>query len=489
MTSRRRLTRASAGVLVSLFSMCAAIGQAAPNAAPNIKVSGPITGGTQGKPFNVPEYDLAKHGYVVEEFFFEGEASAYQLAAGTQQSADGKWQVARKKESVPYKSRILVVRPADARRFNGTVIVHWQNVTAGYEVGSVAANSEYLRGYAWVGVSAQKAGIDGFPGPQAAGMKVWDPQRYGSLNHPGDDYSYDIYTQAARIVGPARAQSPSDPMGKLPVQRLVAAGASQSAARIRAYINGIHPLERTFAGYIPYIDFGRPTAFETPAAAAGGSGALGRTGAQIRTDLDVPVFVVNSETEAEGYVGVRQPDTAKYRFWEVPGSSHVSIPRALIGKNDAEYRPGLKVGDLQSPNWLAYLPVYDAAVRHMHKWLTAGTQPPKAPLIEMTAEQPPKIKRDERGNALGGIRLADFAVPSAEHRGNGTTKPGGYRLGFLYGFSREFTAEELKALYPSSAAFLTAYDRALKATVDAGYVLPEDAAAMQQAATAWAQRL
>ena len=25
-----------------------------------------------------------------------------------------------------------------------------------------------------------------------------DPQRYGSLHHPGDDYAYDIYTQAAR---------------------------------------------------------------------------------------------------------------------------------------------------------------------------------------------------------------------------------------------------------------------------------------------------
>ena len=27
-----------------------------------------------------------------------------------------------------------------------------------------------------------------------------DPKRYGSLTDPGDQYSYDIYTQAARAV-------------------------------------------------------------------------------------------------------------------------------------------------------------------------------------------------------------------------------------------------------------------------------------------------
>jgi hypothetical protein len=125
----------------------------------------------------------------------------------------------------------------------------------------------------------------------------------------------------------------------------------------------------------------------------------------------------------------------------------------------------------------------------MHVWLTAGKSPPKAPLIEMNAGPPATIKRDARGNAIGGIRLPEFAVPSAEHRGNGTTKPGGYRLGFLYGFSREFTAQELKALYPNSAAFISAYDDALKATVKAGYVLEEDAPAMRTTAVEWAKRL
>ena len=70
-----------------------------------------------------------------------------------------------------------MVRPQKQSNFNGTVILHWQNVTAGYELGSVGDN-EYLRGYAWVGVSAQAVGVDGFPGDQAAGLRQWDPSRY-----------------------------------------------------------------------------------------------------------------------------------------------------------------------------------------------------------------------------------------------------------------------------------------------------------------------
>ena len=31
-------------------------------------------------------------------------------------------------------------------------------------------------------------------------LKQWDPERYGDLVHPGDQYSYDIYSQAAQAV-------------------------------------------------------------------------------------------------------------------------------------------------------------------------------------------------------------------------------------------------------------------------------------------------
>jgi hypothetical protein len=480
-------------VAIGSTVMCALL-CAAPSALADATLEGPVQGGKRQKPFAAPEFDLAKYGYVAEEYFFSGAASAYELAPGSTQGSDGRWKVQRKPNAVPYRSRILVVRPTDPKRFNGSVIVHWQNVTAGYELGSVS-EGEYLRGYAWVGVSAQKVGVDGFPGPSAAGLRQWDPERYASLDHPGDPYSYDMFTQAARAVGPKRAAQPRDPMGGLSVKRLIAAGASQSAARLRTYINGIHPLERVFQGYLPYIDFGWVIPFEEPPpgppAAGGGVEAIrrGRTATKIRSDLDVPVLVLNSETEAEAYVSARQPDTGRFRFWEVAGTSHVSLPRALLEQPDAEVRLGIKRSDLDAPNWLSFRPVFESGVRHLHRWLAQGAPPPKAPRIAMTGDQPPKIRRDPRGNAQGGIRLPELDVPIAEHRGAGTNKPGGNRLGFLYGHARDFSPSELAALYPNSAAFLRAYERAMNKAVRAGFILHDEIPRMRASAAEWSKRL
>lgn len=433
------------------------------------EVTGPISGGTQGAPFNAPEMDVAAHGYVVEEFFLEGEAGGYAFKDGASPSVDGRWATERRGETAPFRTRILVVRPANAADFNGTVIVHWQNVTAGYELGTVT-EGEYLRGFAWVGVSAQKIGIDGFPGPEAAGLKQWDAERYGSLNHPGDGYSYDIFTQAGRAIGPDRPQSGVDPMGGLPVEHLVAAGASQSAGRLRTYINGVHPLENVFDAYIPYIDFGSAIPFDRD---FGEQRRGGRQSTLIREDLDVPVLVVNSETETLAYVGARQPDTDTFRFWEVAGTSHVSIVRG-------ETPPGL-----DSPNWMSYQPVYMAGVRHVHRWLTDGVEPPRMPLIEVDSG----IERDENGNALGGIRLPDIVVPTASHSGMGRRVDGGNRFAFLYGTAEDFSDEKLAELYPTREAFLKKYDEALADSVEEGMVLPEDAPALREAANEWSVRL
>ncbi len=466
--------------------LAAAATEGSDSAAQTARLSGPVTGGEKGAPFSAPALDLADFGYVMEEFFLEGEASAYRLREGTEHKSDGMWKTEKEASTVPWKTRLLVVRPSDAARFNGTVIAHWQNVTAGYELGTVS-DDEYLRGFAWVGISAQKIGIDGFPGPDAAGLKQWDKERYGSLEHPGDAYSYDIFTQAARAVGPRRATTPVDPMGGLDVRYVVAAGASQSASRLRTYMNGVHPKEQFFDGFIPYIDFagGVPFARDRSGAPRGV-----RRSHMVRSDLGVPVLVVNSETETMAYYNARQPDTDTYRFWEVAGTSHVSVTRDAAATTEG----------MSSPNWLAYKPVYDAALRHMHRWLSEGKLPPRFPLIEVkkaaasanplaTAGTGMEIARDAHGNALGGIRLPEMVVPTAEHRGAGERVAGGNRFAFLYGYARDFTGDELRALYPNRGSYLEKYRRALAGAVDQGFVLPEDAPRLEGAAEAWAEVL
>ena len=79
---------------------------------------------------------------------------------------------------------------------NGTVILEWLNVSGGVDANPdyASVEEELLRGgYAWVGVSAQVAGVNGGMSP-GFGLKTWDPDRYGTLVHPGDSYAYDIFT-------------------------------------------------------------------------------------------------------------------------------------------------------------------------------------------------------------------------------------------------------------------------------------------------------
>lgn len=93
--------------------------------------------------------------------FLSGTATSYKLPGGA--TVDGKWDAAAD-STAPYTSRIVVIRPTDPAKFNGTLLVEWFNVTAGQDTPAdwMVAHREMLRrGYAYVGVSAQKVGVEG----------------------------------------------------------------------------------------------------------------------------------------------------------------------------------------------------------------------------------------------------------------------------------------------------------------------------------------
>lgn len=81
------------------------------------------------------------------------------------------------------------------------------------------AHREMVRaGYAYVGVSVQRVGIEGGANMMGIDMslKAQDPIRYAELNHPGDAFCYDIFSQVGRllqdahssgILGPARRET------------------------------------------------------------------------------------------------------------------------------------------------------------------------------------------------------------------------------------------------------------------------------------------
>src|SRR5262245_32152480 len=169
-------------------------------------------------------------------------ASSY-VNANTFES-DGRW-AATPADSAPFTTRIVVHRPTDARKFNGTVVVEWLNVSGGLDSAPqwISSHSELLRdGFAWVGVSAQRVGVEGgttIVGQQSISLKLIDPVRYGSLHHPGDSFSYDIFSQVGQAI---RHPAGADPLAGLKVKAVIGSGHSQSAARLTTYVNAIHPL-------------------------------------------------------------------------------------------------------------------------------------------------------------------------------------------------------------------------------------------------------
>ena len=412
-------------------------------------------------PYGTPAIDLAAMGYAVEEYYLEGTTVAYEYL--TNPAPDGHWE-AEASGMADYRTRLLVVRPTDPARFNGTVVLNWQNVSAGSEP-AAPSSGEIYNGFAWVGVSAQEVGIFGFPAGLfrsggyrgAPPLADRDPERYRSLRHPGDQGSFDIFTQAARAVGPDRS-STVDPLGGLDVQGVVALGGSQSAMRLVAYANAVHPQERAVDGFLLTVWEGRAPRL------GDGSVSFGAMKTAVR-DLDVPVLIVNSEFEAPNLAALGLADTDLRRIWEVTGTPH-GVAQVHGDRPDDRGRV---------VNRLSYRPVYEAALRHLQRWITDATPAPAQPRIEFEADSPPTFRRDQFGNALGGIRLPELAAPTKEYHGMGF---GTGRMP-LFGFARPFTDDELRSLYPSRQTFIDRWHQAVDALVTAGALRPEDGPAMR----------
>jgi hypothetical protein len=433
------------------------------------EVAGPVQG--LKPPWGGPRFDVATADYVVEEFYLGGTTIAFDPVPDAHYSEDGRW-TAEPGPAAPFLTRILVVRPREPAAFNGTVILNWQNVSAGFEYGSLGPGDEVFEGYAWVGVSAQEVGIYGFSGGRSIRSNVrplqaQDRERYGPLRHPGDRGSFEIFSQAARAVGPDRSND-VDPLGGLEVQRLIAAGASQSAMRLVAYANAVHPLAPVVDGFLLSVWEGR-----APRLTAGGEDFY-YVRTTLRDDLATPTVIVNSECEVLPLAGLDVEDHETRRLWEVAGTPHGVWPGPV--------RPDQR-GVV--PNPLSYQPVQHAALRQLHRWLTDGTPAPRQPRIQHVVEPRPAIVRDAFGNAIGGIRLPELDAPTYMHCG--ITFDTQYPP--MFGGSQPFTEDELRSLYPSQKAFVRRWTDAVDALVTSGALRPEDAGAMKARAEAEAVRV
>ncbi len=260
----------------------------------------------------------------------------------------------------------------------------WLNVSSGVDIDvDFGFEGEQIMraGYGWVGVSAQAAGVMStrpggglILGPSAVGLRAWDPARYAELDHPGDLYSYDIFSQVGRAL---RAPGRVDPFEGLRVRRLIAGGESQSASRMVTYVNAVHPVARAYDGFLIHSRNG--------SAAPLGDGFEGSVPvAHIRTDLTVPVQV-QTETDMFGigapFPPARQPDTSRLRTWEIAGTAHADrrYLRLLYVQGMRELEAMLdltSVFDVANNGPQQF--VMHAALDQLGAWVARGTPPAHA---------------------------------------------------------------------------------------------------------------
>jgi len=403
--------------------------------------------GVRGYPLWDSYYDLKPFGYTEREYLVSGTATN---AAGA---------------AAPYTTRIIVTRPASPARFNGTVVLDWVNVTAQFEnaVDTMEAREMLMReGFAYVHVSAQQAGLCCTPlTPQ-----VWDPVRYASLRHPGDDWSFDMFSQIAQLFrgGPLASQ----------VRRVLAVGQSQSGSRLYDYVNTWLPSHASAVGLID------------------GFLVHGAAASTKRFDSTLPsnvrVLQLLSDLEADPSPITPQPN---YRVWEIAGTAHSDHfigyqsvfghgPRVLTGaaKIDASgYRAlidaagnyGAEVTPLLAACTVAgaTMPMRYAtstAIHDLNEWVAGKPAPPTGPRFGFDASG--ALAKDRFGNALGGIRLPPIDVPVARYE---TTVCG------LGGITVPFSDPEIKALYPTHADYVARMQARTDAAVRAGWLLPPDA--------------
>lgn len=460
---------------------------------PPAQVSGPL----DGPPVLVGTFfDLNTLGYTREtEFFVSGSASAYNNVNPL--GEDGRWQV-EAAEQADYRTRVVVIRPQEAADFNGTVFVEWLNVSAGFDSGPDwnMVHTELIRsGFAWVGVSAQKVGVDALVDGSAAAVVpgAASDGRYGTLSHPGDDYSYDIYSQVASAL---RQPGASGLLGDLTVERLMAAGESQSAGRMVTYVNAFAPLYALFDGYFIH-------------SRTQGSAGLRQTSfcdadipapdiVRVRDDLRVPVLMLQTETDLFilGSYPSNQPDSDYFRLWEVAGTAHADLYTFLDNRFDTGNNPATAAvveNATPIPGIIeCSLPVNagpqhfvaNAAVRALNTWIVDGTAPATADRLAVAGE-PPMFERDAFGNALGGVRTPWVDVPIALLEGEGQPQPDLSRrceidvdtvdFCFLSGTTALFDAATLGSLYRDNADYVQQVNAATDAAVAQGFLLAEDA--------------
>ncbi|OBA84066.1 hypothetical protein A9W99_06710 [Mycobacterium sp. 1164966.3] len=430
-------------------------------------------------------FDLGALGYDAVEFFVSGTAACYTPTA--ELGLDGRWPV-KPYDTADYTTRMVVVKPIDPAHFNGTVLVEWLNVSGGIDAPAVwfMAHREIVRsGYAYVGVSAQQVGVQGGANLMGIDMslKSQNPTRYEPLSHPGDAFSYDIFSQTGRLVR-------DGVLGELRPQHVVALGESQSALFMTTYVNAVDPLAQVYDGFLVHSRFAAAAPLDN-SSIFDESQANTPEAARFNPGLRVPLVAIITETDLfggirSGYYLARQPDNDRLRVWEIAGTAHADNYTILVAPIDsgsaplsdivAAYAPTDMLMGQKLQHCINFAPqhhyVLQAALSQLCRWVRTGEPAPGGADIELTDADPPEPVLDANGLATGGIRTPWVDIPVARTSGTGSAES---LMAAIFGSGELFDAATLRRLYPGGREeYLERFTAALDTAIRSGFILPAD---------------
>ena len=374
--------------------------------------------------------DMAHFAYEAKEYFVSGTANGQ-----------------------PYKTRVVIRKPADARRFSGLVL----------------AESMHPSGNAWMfhfthaySMTAGHIGLDILTSTHVPLVEL-NKARYGDLSVvPGQ--ASDILAQVGALI---KSREPGNPLAGLPIRKMILAGTSASAAVLINYLPA-HIVYR-LPDMSPIYDGFLPTS----------------TGATIR-QVDVPMIQVPTMTEVAGGNATARQDGDQpgdqFRVYEFAGMAHVD------SRDAAGYYPDpckLPIGRFPHA---AYMSV---ALDHLWKWVDQGVAPPRADriLVDRDATNDGSLMAlDRSGNARGGIRNPYVDVPAKKYgvRNQGASPPiqnahpfvavrdeaGRNQLCGLAGYETALTPQQLRTLHGSKEKYRAKVIQRLDQLTRQGWSLP-----------------
>lgn len=477
-------------VLLTVLPALSTSAQNRPASTPAAKFRGPIPVTSDSYPLmaanrTIGAPDLAKLGYVEEEFIVSGTANVYDWAA------DGSLKVLSGGGS--YATRILVRRPAKQNRFSGNVVIETMNVARRFDWAMMFGYThDYLfeHGDAWIGVTMPAALV---------GLQKFNPTRYPGLSFsnptptapcPGGNAStisdseeglrWDMLSQLGALL---KSKVSSRPLASLHVENVYM---TTQNVDIVTYINAIHSsavLENGKPVYDGYL-------VKSPLAPA----KINRCAtAPAKTDprsilkkINVPVIAVASQGEVVNTSVFRRPDDERFRLYEISGASHIdkSPYYSLLNFDDQAKSGGNVQGDASWPFAakcdpdipLTELPLmtymFDAALFNLDQWVRKGTAPPHGKPLELknagTADA--SVVLDSNGHGVGGVRSPYVDVPVATYvpnsNGPGTCPELGHKV--------PFDAARFTALYGSTANYVSKVSKSVDALVREHWLTPTD---------------